>query len=147
MLYDNAALLAAYGDGYAATGESLFARIADETADWVIRDMQDPDGGFYATLDADSEGHEGRFYLWTPAQLDELLTAEENTVAREHYGLNHDANFENEAWHLHAAVPIDDLDAGMPPSRAKRAFSKPGMVRRTRVCSPWVILVWKPTML
>ncbi len=122
MLYDNAALLSAYGDGYAATGESLFARIASETADWVIRDMQDADGGFYATLDADSEGHEGRFYLWTPDQLDELLTAEENTVAREHYGLNRDANFENETWHLHAAVSIDDLDAGMSTSRAKEVL-------------------------
>ena len=122
MLYDNAALLGAYGDGYAATGDSSFARIAGDTADWVIRDMQDPDGGFYATLDADSEGQEGRFYLWTPAQLDELLTAEENTVAREHYGLNLDPNFEDEAWHLHAAVPIDDLDAGISPSRAKEAL-------------------------
>ncbi len=122
MLYDNAALLAIYSDGHAATGESLFARIAGETADWVIRDLQDPAGGFYATLDADSEGQEGRFYLWTPAQLEQLLTAEENTVAREHYGLNLDANFEDEAWHLHEAVPIDDVDAGMSPSRAKEAL-------------------------
>ncbi len=122
MLYDNAALLAIYSDGHAATGESLFARIAGETADWVIRDMQDPAGGFYATLDADSEGQEGRFYLWTPGQIEQLLTAEENTVAREHYGLNLDANFEDEAWHLHEAVPIDDVDAGMSPSRAKEAL-------------------------
>ncbi|MEE8093961.1 MAG: thioredoxin domain-containing protein [Gammaproteobacteria bacterium] len=122
MLYDNAALLAVYGDGYAATGEALFGRIAGETADWVIRDMQDPDGGYYSTLDADSEGQEGRFYLWTPAQLDELLTKKESKVAREHYGLNLDANFEGEAWHLHVAVPVDDLDAGRSPGRATKAL-------------------------
>ncbi|MCZ6498665.1 MAG: thioredoxin domain-containing protein [Gammaproteobacteria bacterium] len=122
MLYDNAALLAVYSDGFAATDEALFGRIATETADWVIRDMQDPDGGYYATLDADSEGQEGRFYLWTPAQLDALLTTEENTVAREHYGLDLDANFEGEAWHLHVAVPIDDLGTGMSSDRAKDAL-------------------------
>ena len=122
MLYDNAALLAVYGDGFAATDEALFGRIAAETADWVIRDMQDPDGGYYATLDADSEGQEGRFYLWTPAQLDALLTTEESTVAREHYGLDLDANFEGEAWHLHVAVPIDDLGTGMSSKRTRDAL-------------------------
>ena len=85
-------------------------------------DMQDPDGGYYATLDADSEGQEGRFYLWTPAQLDALLTTEESTVAREHYGLDLDANFEGEAWHLHVAVPIDDLGTGMSSNRTRDAL-------------------------
>jgi len=122
MLYDNASLLAVYGASYAATGETLFGRIAAETADWVGRDMQDPHGGFYATLDADSEGQEGRFYLWTPDQFDALLTVEENAVAREHYGLELDANFEDETWHLHAAVPIDDLSTGTSPGRAKEAL-------------------------
>ena len=60
--------------------------------------------------------------LQAPAQFDELLTAEESTVAREHYGLDRDANFEGEAWHLHAAVPIDELGTGMSPRRAHDAL-------------------------
>jgi uncharacterized protein YyaL (SSP411 family) len=122
MLYDNAALLTVYSDGFAATGESLFGRIVGETADWICRDMQDPSGGYYATLDADSEGEEGRFYLWTRDQFDELLTAQERAVAREHYGLDLDANFEGKEWHLHAAVPIDDLSTGTSQSRAQETL-------------------------
>jgi len=122
MLYDNAALLTVYSDGYAATGEPLFGRIVSETADWISRDMQDPEGGYYATLDADSEGEEGRFYLWTRDQFDHLLTAQESAVAREHYGLDLDANFEGEAWHLHAAVPIDDLSTVTSQSRAQETL-------------------------
>ncbi len=122
MLYDNAALLTVYSDGFAATGESLFGRIVGETADWICRDMQDPSGGYYATLDADSEGEEGRFYLWTRNQFDELLTAQESAVAREHYGLDLDANFEGEAWHLHAAVPIDDLSTATSRTRAQETL-------------------------
>ncbi|HSG63812.1 MAG TPA: DUF255 domain-containing protein, partial [Gammaproteobacteria bacterium] len=87
MLYDNAALLAVYADAYSATGEAEFARIANATADWLLRDMQDPDGGFYATLDADSEGVEGKFYLWTPQDFAALLSPAETEVAAALYGL------------------------------------------------------------
>ena len=122
MLYDNAALLTVYSEAHAATGEPYFARIASETADWVTRDMQDPAGGYYSTLDADSEGREGLFYLWTPEQMDDVLTAEESQVARQHYGLEFEANFEGEAWHAYAAVPIDDLDTSLAPSAAATAL-------------------------
>ncbi len=77
MLYDNAQLLCEYARASLATGEALFARIAAETADWVLRDMRSPEGGFYSSLDADSDGHEGRFYVWNPTEVQSLLTAEE----------------------------------------------------------------------
>src|SRR5271163_1713278 len=77
MLYDNAQLLCEYSRAALATGEALFARIANETADWVLRDMRSPEGGFYSSLDADSAGHEGRFYVWTRAEVQSLLTGQE----------------------------------------------------------------------
>ncbi|HUL83267.1 MAG TPA: thioredoxin domain-containing protein, partial [Gammaproteobacteria bacterium] len=113
MLYDNAALLALYADVFAATTAPLYARIASETADWVIRDMQSPDGGFYGTLDADSEHEEGKFYVWTPAELDSLLLRDESRLAQRVLGLaNADGtptapNFEHQFWHLHVAAPPD----------------------------------------
>ena len=104
MLYDNAALLATYADAHAATGEPFHARIAAETADWIMRDMQGKEGEYFATLDADSEGHEGKFYVWTPAEFDALLAPEEAAVAKRAYGLEEPANFERRAWHLQAAA-------------------------------------------
>ncbi len=99
MLYDNGQLLSAYAAAAAATGESLFARVAGETADWALRDMRAPEGGFYSSLDADSEGHEGRFYLWNRAEVRALLTESEYEAFSHRFGLDEAANFEG-AWHL-----------------------------------------------
>src|ERR1700722_17171096 len=103
MLYDNAQLLCEYSRASLATGEALFARIAAETADWALRDMRSPDGGFYSSLDADSEGHEGKFYVWTPTEIQALLTAGEYAAFSRRFGLDRGANFEGE-WHLHVAL-------------------------------------------
>ena len=88
MLYDNGQLLGAYAAAAAATGESLFARVAGETADWALRDMRAPEGGFYSSLDADSEGHEGRFYLWSRSEVRALLTESEYEVFAHRFGLD-----------------------------------------------------------
>jgi len=99
MLYDNGPLLALYAEAGLATNEALFIRTANETADWMLADMQTPNGGFYSTRDADSEGEEGKFYVWTPDEVRSLLPAEEFDVVERYFGLNAEANFEGK-WHL-----------------------------------------------
>ena len=129
MLYDNGPLLALYAQAHAATGEALFERIANETADWILVDMRSPDGGFYSTRDADSEGHEGRFFVWSREQIEELLTADELSIVTPHYGLDAEANFEG-YWHLtvHETLqaiakssksPVSDLARRLASAKAK----------------------------
>jgi uncharacterized protein YyaL (SSP411 family) len=99
MLYDNGPLLALYAQNWLATGDELYGRIANETADWILSDMQSPNGGFYSTRDADSEGEEGLYYVWTREEVQALLPAEQYEVFATHFGLSRDANFEGK-WHL-----------------------------------------------
>ncbi len=106
MLYDNGPLLRLYAEAFALTGEAQYQQVVEQTADWVIREMQSPSGGFYSALDADSEGEEGKFYVWTPKEVEALLTAEEYAVAARHWGLNRSANFEATHWHLYIAEPL-----------------------------------------
>jgi uncharacterized protein YyaL (SSP411 family) len=108
MLYDNGQLLALYATAARATGDALFGRTAQETAAWLMRDMQAPEGGFYSSLDADSEGHEGRFYVWQPEEVRALLSPAEYAAFAPRYGLEGPANFEG-AWHLR--VRLDDAHA------------------------------------
>ncbi|HYN77512.1 MAG TPA: thioredoxin domain-containing protein [Lamprocystis sp. (in: g-proteobacteria)] len=100
MLYDNGPLLALCCDVYALTDEPLFRDAAVATADWLIREMQSPEGGYYSSLDADSEGHEGRFYGWDRERVKGLLSAVEYEPFAAVYGLDRPANFEGQ-WHLH----------------------------------------------
>jgi uncharacterized protein YyaL (SSP411 family) len=117
MLYDNAQLLCEYSRASLATGEPLFARIAAETAAWVLRDMRSPEGGFYSSLDADSAGHEGRFYVWNRAEVETLLTAEEYPAFARRFGLDREPNFEG-AWHLRIVAPVDEIAATLHESPA-----------------------------
>jgi uncharacterized protein YyaL (SSP411 family) len=120
MLYDNGPLLGVYARAAAATGDAGFARIAGETADWILRDMHAPQGGFYSSLDADSEGHEGRFYAWSRAEVEEALTAAEYRAFAPEFGLDRPPNFEG-AWHLHRPSPVahPGADALIRSARAK----------------------------
>ena len=108
MLYDNAQLLAVCAQATVATGEALFRRVTEETADWIRRDLGHPAGGWYSTLDADSEGHEGRFYVWTPDEARSLLDEREFTVLSRRFGLDREPNFEGR-WHLHAFESLDTV--------------------------------------
>ncbi|KAB2927271.1 MAG: thioredoxin domain-containing protein [Candidatus Contendobacter sp.] len=119
MLYDNGPLLALYSQAWRATAEPLFRTVAEETGEWAMREMQAPDGGYYATLDADSEGEEGKFYRWTPDQVRELLTTEEYVAFAVCYGLEQPPNFENHAWHLRATAEPAELASrlGVEPAQ------------------------------
>ena len=110
MLYDNGALLAVYTQAYLATGEQLFADVANATADWMLADMVAPNGGLYSTRDADSEGEEGRFYAWTPEQVSDLLDQDTFAALSRRFGLDKDANFEGK-WHLTVRQTIDEIAA------------------------------------
>jgi hypothetical protein len=108
MLYDNGPLLALYADAWAATRNTDFKRVAEETGDWVLREMQSPEGGFYSTLDADSEHEEGKFYAWKLAEVRQLLSDAEYDVVARHYALDQTPNFEGK-WHLYIARSLDDI--------------------------------------
>jgi uncharacterized protein YyaL (SSP411 family) len=107
MLYDNGALLAVYAEAAVATGDSFYADIAARTADWAIREMRSPEGAFYSSYDADSEGHEGKFYVWDREEVRAALTEAEYTVFAARYGLDRTANFEGR-WHLHVFQPVPE---------------------------------------
>ena len=121
MLYDNGQLILLYADAYAITGQALFARTVEATAAWVMREMQSPAGGYCSSLDADSEGEEGRFYVWRREEVDALLDADEAAVAIPHYGFDREPNFEGHAWNPVVATPLDQVAAslGVTPAVAQ----------------------------
>ena len=93
MLYDNALLSRLYLHAAQALNEPFYRRVAVETLDYVQRDMTSPEGGFYATEDADSEGEEGRFYLWTREEIEHLLGAQDAAIVNSYYGVSDGTNF------------------------------------------------------
>jgi uncharacterized protein YyaL (SSP411 family) len=94
MLYDNALLLPLLALAYQRSGNTLFRTRAEETVDWLAREMTTPEGAFCASLDADSEGEEGKFYVWTPAEIGAVLGQEDASFFAEHYDVTESGNFE-----------------------------------------------------
>jgi uncharacterized protein YyaL (SSP411 family) len=94
MLYDNALLAIAYLETYQATSKQKYARIAEQIFTYVLRNMTSPEGGFYSAEDADSEGEEGKFYVWTPEEVLEVLGAEEGSKFCTIYDITSNGNFE-----------------------------------------------------
>ena len=90
MLYDNALLARAYLHGWQVTGDELFRKVCEQTLDWAVREMRGPEGGFFSALDADSEGEEGKFYVWSLSELTELAGEE----AARWFGASEGGNFE-----------------------------------------------------
>jgi uncharacterized protein len=95
MLYDNAQLLGIYGDALAMTGEPRYAQVIDETVAWLEREMSDAGGGLYASQDADSEGEEGKFYVWKPPEIAAVLGGEDAALFCRAYGVSESGNFEH----------------------------------------------------
>ncbi len=107
MLYDNAQLVVAYFEAYQATQKPFYRDIATETLDYVLREMYDAEnGGFYATQDADSEGVEGKFFVWEPNDVEDIIGEENADIFCEYYDITPQGNFEGENI-LHVQVPPD----------------------------------------
>ncbi|MGH8715700.1 MAG: thioredoxin domain-containing protein [Burkholderiales bacterium] len=113
MLYDNGPLLRLYADAWLASGNPLFKTVAEETAGWVMREMQSPEGGYYSTLDADSEHEEGKFYTWKREEAALLLDTQEYAVVAPYYGLDRAPNFEGELWHLNVYKSLDEIASAL----------------------------------
>jgi uncharacterized protein YyaL (SSP411 family) len=138
MLYDNGQLLRIYANAALATGDELFRRVATETAEWIIRDLQAPSGGYWSTLDADSEGHEGKFYVWDADEVRALLPALAYEALARRFGLDREPNFEGK-WHLHAYATEQEVatELGIDAVEVQRRLAEAKQIllakRNTRV--------------
>jgi uncharacterized protein YyaL (SSP411 family) len=108
MLYDNAQLVPLYLSAYQVTGDGFFATIARQTLDYVAREMRDPAGGFYSTQDADSEGEEGRFFVWERREVEQLLGDEIGPLVCRYWDVTEPGNFEHRNI-LHVTLELESL--------------------------------------
>ena len=109
MLYDNGPLLRLYAQGWQLTGDALLREACEGTAAWLMREMQSSDGGYCSSLDADSDGGEGRFYVWQRDEVAGALGADEFAAFAARYGLDTAPNFEGRAWHLRIGLPLAEV--------------------------------------
>jgi uncharacterized protein YyaL (SSP411 family) len=108
MLYDNALLSRLYLHAHLVTHKPLYTRVVEETLDYVIREMTSPEGGFYSTQDADSEGEEGKFFLWTVAEIEQALPKEDAPLFMRYYDVTQKGNFEGKNI-LHVAADAQQV--------------------------------------
>src|SRR5262249_44284405 len=129
MLYDNALLARAYLHGWQVSGEDRLIEVAAETLDWALREMRGPEGGFCSALDADSEGVEGKFYVWTLEQLRDALGPELAPEAIAYFGATERGNFERGLNVLEARGPrperLPEIGCQLFGVRSKRV--RPGL--------------------
>ena len=134
MLYDNAQLATLYLDAHRVSGKDAFANVAREILDYVQRDLTDPAGGFYSAEDADSEGREGKFYCWTLAELQQILTPEEARVAVRYFGVTKSGNFldHSDPDPLPGQNVLSIVDPRLAPDEAEWLASAIARMRETR---------------
>src|SRR5262245_18883850 len=131
MLYDNALIARVYVDAYRATGDKLYRRIAEETLDFIVREMHDPSGAFDTTLDADSEGVEGKYYVWSLDEFRHVLGNDAETLAR-YFDVTTHGNWE-ETNILHVAQEAgDNLRPTIDTARTKLYAAREKRVRPAR---------------
>jgi uncharacterized protein YyaL (SSP411 family) len=141
MLYDNGPLLALYADAWALTGAEDFRRVAAGIAGWLEREMTAPAGALYASLDADSEGEEGRFYVWDRTEVAALLGPEKSALAARCWGLAGPPNFEGRHWHLRVVAPPSPDET--PMLEAARAALLAARAQRVRpACDDKILTAW-----
>ncbi len=143
MLYDNALLSRTYFEAYQATRKERYRRVAEEILNYVLREMKSPEGGFYSTQDADSEGEEGKFYVWTKDQIKEVLGKEKGTPFCAYYGVTPQGNFEGGLSVLNIAstvekiselygISVPDLEKLLEEGRKKLFVEREKRVRPSR---------------
>ena len=127
MLYDNGPLLGLYADLARVTRDARYADVARDIVGWMVREMRDGggkgEGAFYSSVDADSEGHEGKFYVWSPTEVQSLVAPGEWAVAAPYFGLDGPPNFEDHFWNLRVMQPLDAVAAALaisPPDARTR---------------------------
>jgi len=108
MLYDNAQLLNLYARAWMVDNNDRYRQVAEQTIDWIISEMQAPQGGYYSSLDADSEGIEGQYYVWSREQVAQIMNAAQYKAFERSYGLDQPANFSGR-WHLQIYQSIDQI--------------------------------------
>ncbi len=106
MLYDNAQLARVYAQAWRATGDSLFREVVEQTVDYLLREMFHNEGGFYSTKDADSEGEEGKYFVWTPEEIDRVLGEEAGEIFGRVYDVTEFGNFEGKSI-LHPVLTVE----------------------------------------
>ena len=123
MLYDNALLARAYLHAFQVSDEPLFRRVCEETLDWAMRELRQDEGGFASSLDADSEGVEGKFYVWTRAEIVDVLGADLGAAAVAHFGVTEEGNFEGANILVRATADppeLREIKAGLLAAREQR---------------------------
>ena len=141
MLYNQSQLVPAYLQAWQLGGSRFFRRVVEQTLDYVMREMQLPEGGFYSATDADSEGREGTFFVWSLKELEELLDEDELALLIGHYGVSAAGNFEG-ANILHLSAPFpggetgDALDRILPRLRQARSKREPPL-RDDKLIAAW----------
>ncbi|HEV2147173.1 MAG TPA: thioredoxin domain-containing protein [Longimicrobiaceae bacterium] len=125
MLYDNALLARVYLYAWQATGDAEYRRVVEEVLQYVEREMRSPEGGFYSAQDADSEGEEGKFYVWTPDEVDALLGPEDGSLFRAYYDVTEKGNFEGtNILHVDRSAEEVAAEAGVSVERLERALAR-----------------------
>ncbi|HCL29600.1 MAG TPA: thioredoxin domain-containing protein [Candidatus Latescibacteria bacterium] len=156
MLYDNALLVPVYVDAWQATDSPLFARVVRETLDYVVREMTHPQGGYCATQDADTEGEEGKFFVWTPEQVEDVVDDEKTArMFCAYYDITPQGNFEgNSILHIEAdvdeqarllGVSVESLEAALADCRRRLFEARAWRVAPGR--DDKVVVAWNGLMI